>query len=73
MAKKKAKGKKKGAKKAKKKGGKKRKLSPILKAWSECPRELGIKPFKKLTRKERSAVEACVAKKTRNVKKTKKA
>lgn len=38
------------------------KASPVLMAWSKCRMEKGVKPGKKMSGKQKSAVKTCVLK-----------
>lgn len=42
---------------------KKRKANPIIKAWFECGKQVGVKPFKKWSPAQKKAAKACVNKK----------
>jgi len=42
---------------------KKRKANPTINAWRTCGKQVGVKPFKKWTPKQKKAAKACVIKK----------
>jgi hypothetical protein len=52
------------AKAKKVKGKKKRRLSPVLKAWNKCWKEIGVCPLTdKVTPKDKAKARACVERK----------